>query len=171
MATSTLARPLRISIYPYIPDLAEDKLDGLKEYIASTFETSTGIKSEVKSDINPYDLDSLKSKYLSSSTESYDIVELDTILLGELAKGGHAKKLDNMFDIDHLDRLKKSLFSWCIHSATVGGSMYGVPTLQCANFLSEIVTDGHTPKQSLLKDCQSFKELKQAIDSQEKGSH
>ena len=91
-------QPLRVSIFPYIPDLAGDHLSGLKQYIAQSFEAETGIKVIVESKAEPYALGSLKSKYLSSNSESYDIIELDTILLGELVKSGHVKEIDHTID-------------------------------------------------------------------------
>ena len=165
-------RPLRVSIFPYIPDLAKDGLESLKQFIARTFKKQTGIEVEVRSDADPYDLNLLKSSYLSSSpTESYDVMELDTIILGELVKSGKVKKIDKVFDAAHLQRLTDPLFSWCLHSAKVKGDLYGVPTLQCASFLVELVSVGHDPKVPLLKDWPSFSELKTTLNRQEKSGH
>ncbi len=164
-------QPLRVSIFPYIPDLANDELDSLKQFIAREFVKQTGIEIDVKSNADPYDLDLLKSSYLSSSPESYDVMEIDTILLGELVKSEKVKKLDTVFDAAHLQQLTDPLFSWCVHSAKVKGNFYGVPTLQCANFFVELVSVGHDPKVPLLKDWPSFSELKMTLDRQEKSGH
>ena len=161
--------PLRVSIYPYIPDLAGDKLLSLKKYIAQSFEDATGIKVIVESSAQPYDLDSLKSKYLSHNSDSYDIMELDTILLGELVKSGNVKKIDSIKDLN-IDT--EPFFDWCKKSAMVFGSQYGVPTLQCASFLMELVSLGHSPARPLLLgEWQSFSALKAALDRQENSGH
>lgn len=170
MADDRDRRPLRVSIYPYIPDLAGDNLLGLRKYISQSFEHATGIKVEVESSADPYDLDSLKSKYLSTdSTDSYDIMELDTILLGELVKSGKVKEIRSMKDLN-IDF--EPFFDWCKTSATVRGNLYGVPTLQCASFLMELVSLGHSPTRPLLLgEWQSFSELKKALDRQENSGH
>lgn len=122
----------------------------------------------MESKAKPYQLDDLKSKYLSSNSESYDIMELDTILLGELVKSGHIKKIDHTeMKID-----TEPFFDWCKKSATVNDNLYGVPTLQCASFLMELVSYGHSPRRPLLLgEWQSFSELKGALDAQENSGH
>ena len=144
---------LRVSIYPYIPDLAGDELLGLRNYIANTFEAETGIKVDVSSDSKPYDLELLKSKYLSRDADAYDIMEVDTMLLGELVSSDKVKKLDR----DDLG----DYFYWCVQSVTDGGDVYGVPTLQCANFLMEVVSDDHS-----VEDWDSFEQLDATLDRQ-----
>ena len=63
-------------------------------------------------------------------------------------------------------------FDWCKTSATVNNNLYGVPTLQCASFLMELVSQGHSPRQPLLLgEWQSFSELKRALDAQENSGH
>ena len=152
-------RPLRVSIFPYIPDLGGDELQGLKKYIATRFEAETGIKVHVSSEPDPYDLKSLESKYLSSNADAYDIMEVDTMLLGELVKSDKVRMLDNVDTGD--------FFDWCVQSVTVGDGIYGVPTLQCASFLMEVISDDHSTQSPLLKDWHSFEQLKGTLDNQE----
>ena len=156
-------RPLRVSIFPYIPDLAGDKLLGLRNYIANKFEEATAIKVDVSSEPDPYDLRSLKSKYLSSGSDAYDIMEVDTILLRELVKSDKVKMLDS---VDTRD-----FFNWCVQSVTVGDYVYGAPTLQCASFLMEIVSHNHAPLKALLKDGHSFEQLKSTLGRQQEDGY
>ena len=148
---STESGPLRVSMFPYIPDLADDKLDGLKRYIATKFKECTGLEVLVESNADPYNLDQLKTKYLSSDPDSaYDIMEIDAVLLGELVKADCIEKFDD-HDID-----MRQFFPWCVQSVTVENEVYGIPTLQCANFLIEVASGDHSAVCSpVLKDWQS----------------
>ena len=85
------SQPLRVAIFPYIPDLAGDKLAGLKRFIADEFKKVSGESIEVETDADPYDLNKLKSTYLTDDRDAYDVMEVDTVLLGELVKTGSGK--------------------------------------------------------------------------------
>ena len=64
---------LRVAIFPYIPDVANDKLEGLKSFIVDEFKKQTGEQVEVFTDADPYDLKKLQSKYLGDDSNAYDV--------------------------------------------------------------------------------------------------
>lgn len=80
---------IRVLIYPYIPDLNRDGLKQLRNYIKIEFEAQfPNVKVQVDGDPNttdPYLLDNLKA-YLGTASDAYDLVEVDTIMLGEMVK-------------------------------------------------------------------------------------
>ena len=159
-------RPLRVSIFPYIPDLAGDKLAGLKQFIANEFKKKYGQQVEVESTADPYNLKKLKSNHLTDDKDAYDAMEVDTILLGELAKTGLLQTLENHFEVG-TDVYTSSAVHSVRYSPHLKSHLYGVPTLQCASFLMELADVDHTPKTPLLKDWKSFKELKEVLDKAE----
>ena len=153
--------PLRVAIFPYIPDLAGDELAGLRQYIADQFKSVTGLKVEVYTKgVNPYDLDALQSTYLTDGKDAYDLMEVDTVLLGELVEAGLLQPLDGY---EPTDVFAPS----AVHSVTYSGHVYGVPTLQCANFLMELKDKERYPKLPLLNDWSSFDQLKNTLKSAE----
>ena len=80
---------IRVLIYPYIPDLNRDGLKQLRNYIKKEFEAQfPNVKVQVDGDPNttdPYLLDNLKA-YLGTASDAYDLVEVNTIMLGEMVK-------------------------------------------------------------------------------------
>jgi len=86
LTTSHARRELRVVIYPYIPDLSDDKLKSLTDWIATLFESQNPeifltVETPILS-IDIYDVNAL-IEYLSGSNAPH-IIELDTILLGDL---------------------------------------------------------------------------------------
>ena len=68
-----------MSIFPYIPDLAGDKVAGLTRFIADEFKKEHGVSVQVEATANPYDLNKLRSVYLADDEDSYDVMEVDTV--------------------------------------------------------------------------------------------
>lgn len=165
---------LRVAIFPYIPDLARDKLEGLRQYIVSEFRKEHGETIQVDSSINPYNLKQMTSTHLGTGKEAYDVMEVDTILLGELVKSKKLQPLNDYFKVT-----KDEYALSAVHSVHVNQDcdhvpsnvLYGVPTLQCANFLMELCDTDHPPKVPLLKDWTSFEQLKRALDTAEDSRH
>ena len=156
-------QPLRVSIFPYIPDLANDELSCLKKFISSEFQRQCGVPVLVESKADPYDLKKLQSSYLTAGENAYDIMEVDTVLLGELVKAGCLQTLDESFQVSEKDFTSNAVQS-VRYSPKLKDHLYGVPTLQCASFLMELADVDRPPENPLLKDWHSFKELKKAID-------
>ena len=157
---------LRVGIYPYMPDLNGDQLKGLKEFIEQEFEKQhPEIDLTPITDWNPYSVedvvDCLTSK--ERDDESFDIVEMDTVLLGEVVDKGVVQRLDlARFD------LNDALFPAAVDAVTYKGNCYGVPTLNCANFLMELISSNVPPSDSeilcsLKKGDHSVEDLRQVI--------
>ena len=126
---------LKVGIYPWIPDLGKDKLQGLKDMIKYDFERKhPNITLSVSSSWDPYDVDKV-TKNLSDDPNSFDVLEIDTILLGEIVDKGNVQKLD----LSH-HGLQDDFMAVGLDAVTYKGSCYGVPTLNCANFLIELIS-------------------------------
>ena len=89
-------------------------------------------------------------------------MEVDTILLGELAKTDLVQVLEDHFEVK-TDVFTSSAVHSVRYSPHLKSHLYGVPTLQCASFLMELADVDHTPNTPLLKDWKSFKELKDCL--------
>jgi thiamine pyridinylase len=92
---------LKVALFPYIPDSAQDQYQTLLTRIEREFETENPTIDLVLNPLNPdeegfYDLETLK-QWLSNSTNEngYHIVEIDTLLLGDLVKANVAKTWNN----------------------------------------------------------------------------
>lgn len=160
------SQPLRVSIFPYIPDLANDKLVGLKRFIVDEYRRESGEVVEVYTEADPYDLKKLTSTYLTDGKDAYDVMEVDTILLGELVKTGRLQALEDHFKVTE-DVFTSSAVHSVNYSPHFDSHLYGVPTLQCASFLMELTDEDHRPKTPLLKDWSSLDQLKMALDRAE----
>ena len=154
---------LKVGIYPYIPDLNGDELKGLREFIKQEFEKEhPDINLTVITDWNPYSVEKV-ADCLSSHAESFDIVEMDTVLLGEVVDKGVVQRLDlARFDLDN------ALFPAAVDAVTYKGNCYGVPTLNCANFLMELIASDVPISDSeilcsLEKGDHSIKDLRKVI--------
>ena len=154
---------LRVSIYRCIPDLAGDKLEGLTKFIADEFKKEHGVSVKVEATANPYDLNKLRSVYLADGEDSYDVMEVETVLLGELVRSGHLQPLEDYFTVTE-DIYASSAVLSVSYSLHLKDHLYAVPTLQCASFLMELADVDYTPKSLLLHDCKSFDQLKDALD-------
>jgi thiamine pyridinylase len=80
---------LRVALFPYLPDAADDKFQALATRVEREFEAANpGIDLQLRPlDVNDeqfYDIDELAKWLGTSGPPEYDLVEVDTILLGEL---------------------------------------------------------------------------------------
>ena len=127
---------LRVLIYPYIPDLKGDGLKSLTDYIANEFQQKYGITIKVDGDPATNDLYTLKSlkTYFGAGPSAYDVVEVDTILLGEMVKSNF---LQPNPDPD-IPVNSDSFFRFAVDGVTYNGNVYGIPTLVCSNFLATL---------------------------------
>ena len=85
--------------------------------------------------IDPYKLDSLRT-YLGSGASAYDVVEVDTILLGELARSNLIQPDPN----PEVPVNDTSFLRSAVDAVRYNGHQYGIPTLVCANVLAEITS-------------------------------
>ena len=136
---------LKVGIYPWIPDLGNDKLKGLKDLIKLEFEREhPDITVTISSDWDPYDVEAVAAN-LSSKEESFDILEIDTILLGEVVEKGVVQQL-NLSQYG----LQDDFFAVALDAVSFKGCHYGVPTLNCANFLIELISGNLPPSSEIL---------------------
>ena len=118
---------LKFGLYPYIPDLGMDELQGLKDFIKKEFESEhPDITLTVSSMWKPYKLEKVVDCF---KTESLDILEMDT-LLGEMVDEGVVQELDLS---EH--QPQDAFLDFCMAAVTYKETCYGVPTLSCAQFL------------------------------------
>ena len=165
------SQPIRVAIYPHIPDLAGDKLEGLKQFIADEFKRVTGESIKVETDVDPYNLEKLESTYLTDDSDAYDVIEVDTESLEKLVETGRLQALENHFTVTEDVFTPYSVRSVSVCRDTDGNvhtdkHLYGVPTLVCAKFVMEL-EDVDRPPQKPLKDWASFDQLKEALDQAE----
>ena len=162
MADSVEKINLLFGLYPYIPDLGNDKLEGLKDYIKKQFENQhPGITLTVSIKWNPYDLDNVVSCF-ETGQDCFDILEVDTLLLGEIVDKNVVKEVDVS-----KQKLQGVFLEPGMEAVTYNGRCYGVPTLNCANFLFELVAgngDGIKVLSALETGHQSFNNLREVVE-------
>jgi thiamine pyridinylase len=90
-SNNTATTILKVAPYPYLPDSVGDQFKSLLEFIKTQFDT---VHPDVSLELRPmnsnddfYDLSTL-SQWLASNGSGYDVVEIDTILLGDLVNAG-----------------------------------------------------------------------------------
>lgn len=136
---------LKVGIYPWIPDLGKDRLKGLKDLIKFDFEAAhPDVAVSVSTAWDPYDVDSVASN-LSAEADAYDVLEIDTILLGDVAEKGVLQKLDPDKYGLHEDFLEVGL-----DAVSYQGAYVAIPTLHCANFLVELISGDAEPEKEIL---------------------
>eukprot|EP00731_Ephydatia_muelleri_P009379 Em0004g1717a len=136
--TVTNGAALRVLIYPYIPDLKGDGLKSLRQFITREFFVQSGIKIQVDGDpatTDLYTLQNLKT-YLGAGPSAYDLVEVDTILLGEMVKANLLQPNPN----PGIQVNSESFFRFAVDSVKYNGIVYGIPTLVCSNFLATLTS-------------------------------
>ena len=151
--------PLRVAIYPFVSDLAGDKLKGLTDFIAKEFKEQYGIEIEITTKCDPYNLDKMESTYLDSGPDAYDVLEVDTIMLGELVNTGKLQPLDSIFAVN--DDIYAPT---AVESVYYKDTLYGVPTLQCTALLMEFADQQNGPQKPILRDWTLFKEMRTIMD-------
>lgn len=123
---------LKVALFPYIPDSGGDQYKGLLQYITNEFQKLyPDILLQLRSiDTNDdfYDLD-LLTKWLMSDGSGYDIVEVDTVLLGDLVNSGlvFPQFIDTTIRNDWHDAANMAV--------RVNNAVYAFPHLMCSYFL------------------------------------
>ena len=162
MADSVEKINLQFGLYPYIPDLGNDNLQGLKVFIKNKFENENpDITLTVSSEWDPYDLDKVVSRF-KKDNDPFDILEVDTLLLGEIVEKGVVQEV-------HFSKQKLQgvFLEPSVEAVTYKGICYGIPTLNCANFLFELVAgygDGIRVLSTLETGHQSFNNLREVVE-------
>lgn len=123
---------LKIAPFPYLPDSVGDEYKSLFEFIKHEFEI---IYPNINLQLRPlnisdgfYNMETL-SQWLSSDGNGYDIVEIDSVLLGDIVSAGlispQLVMLNNLSDY----------YSAAIDAVQFNQVIYAYPHLMCAIFL------------------------------------
>ena len=129
-------RELRATIYPWIPDLADDKLQTLISWIETVFETEyPEIDLKVSSpDFDVYDLNDLKN-HLTNDPTAPHVVEIDTILLGEIVDEGLISPINpETYGLN----TPGAYLPFTLEAVHYNGNYYAVPTFICGSYLMGI---------------------------------
>ena len=117
-------------LFPYIPDSGEDDFASLKSALKTRFEAANpeiNLEITMDQDQDLYDFATLAT-LLGTGKGSADMVELDTLVLGELVSRKLLKPLP--FSINNLGLLPAALAA-----ANVNSTFYAVPTYVCGNYI------------------------------------
>lgn len=126
------AATLRVALFPYIPDSGQDEYKSLTKYVEDGFEQMYPTVDLVLRPLNPeddfYDPNTLAQWLSPEAQDGYDVVEVDTVILGDLVSSGLIAPW----------RLPPSPSDWhpvAASSVRLNDVVYGVPHLLCGHFL------------------------------------
>lgn len=132
-ATAASAQtPLRVALFPYLPDTGRDTLAAMAQRIEAEFEAANpGIDLQLRR-MDPddgafYEPDSLRAWLTAPAGQGYDVVEVDAIVLGDLAAAGY---LTPWASADSSDWNNAAL-----PALTYNGVLYGIPHWLCGDFI------------------------------------
>ncbi|MBD2680598.1 MULTISPECIES: extracellular solute-binding protein [Nostoc] len=124
---------LRVALFPYIPDTANDKYSKLVKRIETEFEQKNPsidlVLKPLTDDDGFYEPDTLK-KWLTESpaNNGYHLVEIDTLLLGDLVKSNVIQRWNAPLTQHDWHPAARS-------AVTVNNQIYGVPHWLCSHFI------------------------------------
>lgn len=124
---------LRVALFPYIPDTADDKYNKLLQRIETEFEKKNPsidlVLKPLTDDDGFYELDTLK-KWLTESpaNNGYDLVEIDTLLLGDLVKS-------NVIQAWNVPQTQPDWHPAGRSAVTLNKRIYGIPHWLCGHFI------------------------------------
>ena len=125
---------LHVSLFPYLPDAAGDNLEGMRQRIVREFEAATpGVKLLLdpldKNSEVFYDLHALESLLTTNSpTGQLDMVETDTLFLGDLIADGCIESWPTLPYAGDWHPAAQA-------AVNVGGDLWGVPHYLCTFFV------------------------------------
>ncbi len=143
-------RPLKVVLFPYIPDAAGDGFASLKQRLEADFErTHTDIDVDIVFDANldVYDLNEggQLSELLGSGSNAAQVVEIDTLIMGDLVSKGWVRPVPLTSGDSH---------PAAEQAVTISGQSYGVPTYLCS-----YVVYSHSPDLSSATDGASLVQI------------
>ncbi|TSC19849.1 hypothetical protein [Corallococcus sp. Z5C101001] len=126
---SSERRPLRVVLFPYIPDSAGDGFASLKQRLEQGFEqhhpdVDLEVVMNEKDDL--YDLadGGTLEQLFGSGPKAAQVVEVDTLLLGELVEKGW---------VQAVPREPRDVIPAARQAVSIQGRTYGTPTYLCTN--------------------------------------
>src|ERR1035441_3346195 len=132
-ADDTNGITLHVALFPYIPDSVGDHFDSFRKRVQKEFESANPNIRLILDPIDPnsevfYDLPSLEKLMTPGSpTGQADLIETDTIFLGELIADGCIERWDSLPRAGDWHPAAQS-------AVTVGSDYYGVPHWLCSFF-------------------------------------
>ncbi|CAF2961309.1 unnamed protein product [Rotaria sp. Silwood2] len=123
---------LRVAPFPYVPDSVGDQYKSLFQFIIDEFQS---IHPNIRLHLRPFNISdgfyamSTLTQWLGSNGPEYDVVEVDTVMLGDLVNAGL---------IAPQRPTLKQVFDWHSAAATsieFNQAAYAYPHLMCATFL------------------------------------
>lgn len=119
-------RVLNVSLYAFLPTLPGDDFSGLVDHVVQTYQAQNPqvlLNAVLNPNVDVYSFDNLPTLLGPSG---FDVIELDTLLMGFLAN----EKLINQAQVTGEAPLPVA-----IQAASVGGQLYGIPSWLCMDFL------------------------------------
>lgn len=134
---------LRVALFPYIPDSGGDNYAGLLQLIKTEFERAyPGYKLKLRA-LNQsddfYNLTILKDWLTRNDDDGYDLVEVDTVLLGDIVGAGIAAP------VSIAPAVTADWHPSAVTAIKLNEAYYAYPHLQCAFFL---FTRGYNPSKA-----------------------
>jgi len=129
-ASAVTHRPLKIIGYPYIPDLNNDRLGGLADFLQDRFYSDTGRRIEIFFDLIHYGTDTYTPNLVVnalSATGGYDMQEIDTIILGYLLENNAIQQPPSTVNFNGYTRQILKMVS------DQYGTMWASPSYTCTN--------------------------------------
>lgn len=129
-------RELRVAIYPYIPDLAKDKLQTLITWIETRFEAENPeIDLQVSTPTcDIYDINEVR-KCLTDNPTAPHVLEIDMMLLGDLVDEDLIISINpQAFGLNTI----ADYVPFTLEAVQYKGNYYAVPTNICGNYLMGI---------------------------------
>lgn len=121
-------RPLKVVLFPYIPDSAGDGFASLKQRLEADFERAhSDIDVDIVFDANLdlYDLDEggTLNQLLGEGAGAAQVVEIDTLIMGDLVSKGWVQPVALEAGVAH---------PAAEEAVSIAGQSYGVPTYLCS---------------------------------------
>jgi thiamine pyridinylase len=121
---------VNVVLFPYVPDCSPtEHFASMKSRIETEFQAKTDYCASVSiADPNDmlYDSKALTTA-LTADKPAYDLVEIDTVLLGELVDTKAIRPWEGVDSKDWLPAARTS--------STIGGQVWGIPHLMCSEFI------------------------------------
>ncbi len=122
---------LKAVLFPYIPDSAGDNFQSLIQRLESGFESThpgVDVQITINASIDVYDYgpNGTLSKLLGSGPDAVQVVEVDTLLMGNLTQSGW---------VQPVGMANPGVLPTAWQAATVQNVTYGVPTYLCSNVI------------------------------------
>ncbi|MEM7248725.1 MAG: hypothetical protein AAF533_25570 [Acidobacteriota bacterium] len=123
--------PLKAVLFPYIPDSVGDDFASLIEYLTTEFEKAhpeidLEIVIDQNLDLYDYSPDGVLSQLLGDGEGAAQVVEIDTLLLGNLVESDWVQPLG-------LENPGMYRTAW--EAASLADVQYGMPTYVCSNVI------------------------------------